>query len=115
VLENRVLRRIFGPKRHKVTREWRKLHSEELDDLYFSPNIVRLIKSRRARWARHVALMGKRRGAYRVSVGKLRERARLEDPGIDGRIILRWMFRKRDMGLWTGSSWLRIGTGGGHM
>jgi len=70
VFENRMLRRIFGPKRDEVTREWRKLHNEELNDLYFSSNIVRVIKSRRIRWAGHVARMGERRGIYRVLVGK---------------------------------------------
>jgi len=58
---------------------------------------------------------GERRGVYRVLVGKLEERDHLGDPGVDGRIILRWIFRKLDVGLWTGSSWLRIGTGGGHL
>ena len=62
VLENRVLRKIFGPKRDEVTGEWRKLHSEELHDQYCSPNVVRVIKSRRIRRARHVAGMGERRG-----------------------------------------------------
>ena len=62
--------RIFGPKRDEVTREWRKLHNEELNDLYSSPNIVRVIKLRRMRWAGHVARVGKRRGVYRVLVGK---------------------------------------------
>ena len=66
VFENRVLRRIFGPKRDEVKREWRKLHNEELNDLYFSPNIIRVIKSRRMRWAVHVAHMGERRDIYRV-------------------------------------------------
>jgi len=70
VLENRVLRRIFGAKRDEVTGEWRKLHNEELNDLYCSSNIVRVIKSRRMRWAGHVARMGERRGVYRVLVGK---------------------------------------------
>jgi len=68
--ENRVLRGIFGPKRDEATREWRKLHHEELNDLYSSPNIVRVIKSRRMRWAGHVACMGDRRGVYGVLVGK---------------------------------------------
>jgi len=67
--ENRVLRRIFGPKREEVTRGWRKLH-EELNDLYCSHNILRVIKSRRMRWVGHVARMGERRGAYRDLVGK---------------------------------------------
>jgi hypothetical protein len=69
VFENRVLRRIFVPKRDEVTREWRKLHSEELNDLYCSPNIVLVIKSRRMRWAGHVARMGERTVVYRVLVG----------------------------------------------
>jgi hypothetical protein len=67
--ENRVLRRIFGPKRDKATGEWRRLHNEELNDLYSSPNI-RVIKSRRMRWAGHVALMGEKRRAYRILVGR---------------------------------------------
>jgi len=65
-----VLRRIFGPKRDEVRGKWRKLHSDELNDLYFSPNIVRMIKSRKIRWVGHVARMGESRGAYRVLVGK---------------------------------------------
>jgi hypothetical protein len=60
VFENRVLRRIFGPKRDEVTGEWRKLHNEEFRDLYSSPSIIRMIKSRRMRWAGHVARMGRR-------------------------------------------------------
>ena len=70
VFENRVLRRIFGPKRDEVTREWRKLHNEELNDLYCLPNIVRVITSRRMRWEGHVARMGEGRGVYRVLVRK---------------------------------------------
>jgi hypothetical protein len=70
VLENMVLRRIFGPRSNKVTGEWRRLHNEELNDLYSSPNIVRMIKSRRMRWAGHVERMGEERGLYRVLVGK---------------------------------------------
>ena len=69
MFENRVLRGIFGPKRDEVTGEWRKLHNEELNDLY-SPNIVRVIKTRRMRWAGHVARMGERRGIYRVFGGE---------------------------------------------
>jgi hypothetical protein len=65
-----VLRRIFGPKRDEVTGEWRKLHNEELCDLYSSPSINRIIKSRRMRWAGHVARMGEKRNAYRLLVGK---------------------------------------------
>jgi hypothetical protein len=70
VFVNRVLRRIFGPKRDEVTGEWRKLHNKELHDLYSLPSIVRIIKSRRMRWAGHVARMGEKRNAYRLLVGK---------------------------------------------
>ena len=70
VFENMVLRRICGPRRDEVTGEWRRLHNEELNDLYCSPNIVRVIKSRRMRWAGHVARVGEERGVYRVLVGK---------------------------------------------
>jgi hypothetical protein len=70
VFENRVLRRIFGPKRDEMTRGWRKLHNEELHGLYSSPNIIRVIKARRMRWAGHVARMGEVRGAYNILVGR---------------------------------------------
>jgi hypothetical protein len=70
VFENRVLRGIFGPKRYEVTGEWRKLHSGELRNLYSSPDIIRQIKSRRMRWAGHVARMGEGRNVYRFLVGK---------------------------------------------
>jgi len=70
VFENRVPRRIYGPRRDEVTREWRKLHNEELNDLYCSPNIVRVIKSSRMSWAGHVARIGERRDVYRVLLGK---------------------------------------------
>ena len=69
VFENRALRGIFGPKRDEVTEEWRKLHNDGLNDLYCSPNIVRVVKSRRMRWAGNVTRMGKT-GVYRVLVGK---------------------------------------------
>jgi hypothetical protein len=86
----RVSRRIFGPKRDKVTEEWRKLHNEELNDLYCSTNIIQVIKSR-MRWAGHV---GERRGIYRLLVGKPEGKRPLGRPGIDRRIKLRWIFRK---------------------
>jgi hypothetical protein len=70
VFENRVLRRIFGPRRDKGTRDWRKLHSEEFNDLYSSPHTVQVIKSRRMKWAEHIAHTGERRDVYRVLVGK---------------------------------------------
>ena len=78
VFENSVLRRIFGPKRDGVTGEWRKLHNEELNDLYSSPNIVRVIKSR-MRWTGHVARMEEGRSAHKVWWGNLRERDHWED------------------------------------
>jgi hypothetical protein len=71
VLENRVLRSIFGPKRKKVIGEWRKLHNEELNDMYSSPNVIRVIKSRRIRLAVQLARIGKRRGVYKVGVYKV--------------------------------------------
>ena len=80
MFENMVLRRIFGPRSDEVTGEWRRLHNEELIDLYSSPNIVRLIKSRRMRWAGHVARMGEERGVYRVLVGKPEGRRPLGRP-----------------------------------
>ena len=70
VFENRMLRRVFGPKRDEVTGEWRKLHNKELSDLYSLANIVRVVKSRRMRWAGHVARMGQGRRVHRVLVGK---------------------------------------------
>jgi hypothetical protein len=80
VFENRVLRRIFGPKRDEATGEWRGLHNEELNDLYSSPNIIRVIKSRRIRWARRVARMGETRGANRILVGRPEGRRPLGRP-----------------------------------
>ena len=80
MFENMVLRRIFGPKRDEVTGEWRRLHNEELNDLYSSPNIVLVIKSRRMRWAGHVVRMGEVREVYRLLVGKLEGRRLLGRP-----------------------------------
>jgi hypothetical protein len=70
VFENKVLRRIIGPKTDEVTRGWRKLHKEDLRDLYSSPSIIKIIKSRRMRWAEHVARRGEKKNAYRLLVGK---------------------------------------------
>ena len=93
VFEDRVLRRIFGPKRDEVRWAWWRLRNEELNDLYTSPNIIRVINSRRMGWAGHVARIGERRGVYRVLVGKLRKRDHLEDPCLDGRIRMWWIVR----------------------
>ena len=110
-----MLRRIFGPKRHEVTGEWRKLRNEELNDLHCSPNIVRVVKSRRMRWAGHVPRMGKEEVCTGFWWGNLKERDHWGDPDVNGRIILRWIFRKWEVVAGTGWSWLRIGTGGGHL
>jgi hypothetical protein len=115
VFENRVLRRIFGPKRDEVMEEWRELHNEEPNDLYASRNTVRVIKSRRMRLAGPVARMGRSKMYTGVWRENLRERGYLGDPGVDGMIILRWIFRKWDVKAWTGSMWRRIGTVGGHL
>jgi hypothetical protein len=88
VLENRVSRRIFGPKRDEVTGGWRKLHNEELHNLSSSSNIIRMIKSRRMRWAGHVARIGETRNAYRILVRKP------EDQGVGGWTILKWILER---------------------
>jgi hypothetical protein len=115
VFENRVLRGIFGRKRYEVTGEWRKLHSGELHNLHSSPDIIRQIKSRRMRWAGHVARMGEGRNLYRVLVGKpegkrplVRHRCSWEDG-------FKMELRKIDWGVggvWSGFTWFRIGTVG---
>jgi hypothetical protein len=110
VFENRVLRRIFGPKRDEVTVEWRKLHNEEFHNLYSSPNII---KSRRRKWAGHVERMGEERKVYRVLVGKpegKRPLGRLRHRWEDG---VRMDLRVIGWGVWIGFDWLSIGTDGG--
>jgi hypothetical protein len=113
VFENRVLGRIFGPKRDEVTGEWRKLHSGELHNLYSSPDIIRHIKSRRMRWAGHVARRGEGRNVYMVLVGNPEGKRPL------GRLRRRWEDRIRmdlreiGWGVWSGFTWLRIGIVGG--
>jgi hypothetical protein len=92
--ENRVLGRTFGSKRDEVTGVWRKLHNEELHDLYSSPTIVWVIKSRRVRWAGHVAQKGRGKACTGFWWGNLRERYQWGDPSVDGRIILRLLFKK---------------------
>jgi hypothetical protein len=90
VFENRVLRGIFGHKGDEVTGEWRKLHSGDLHNLYSSPDIIRQIKSRRMRWAGHVARVGEGRKVYRFWWESPRERAHLKDQGVDGRMGSKW-------------------------
>ena len=94
VFENMVLRRIFGPSRDEVTGEWRRLHNGELNDLYSSPNIVRVIKSRRIRWVGHVARRGEERGCIGSWWGNRREGDHWGDLGVDGWIILGWISRR---------------------
>jgi hypothetical protein len=94
VFENRVLRRIFGPKRDGVTGGSRKLHSEELHSLYSSRNIIRVTKSRRMRWAGHVAHVGKMRNAYKILVGKPEGKRPLGRPRHRWGIILKWSLGK---------------------
>jgi len=108
-----VLRRVFGSKRDEVTGEWRKLHNEELRDLYSLPNIVQVVKSRRMRWAGHVARMGEGRGVHRVLVGKPVGKRPL------GRSRNRWedniKMDLQEVGGGGDWSWLRIETDGGHL
>jgi hypothetical protein len=104
--------RIFGPKTDEATGESRRLHNEELNDLYSPPNIIRVIKSRRMRWAGNIARMGRK--VHTVFGWRdLREGDHLEDAGVDGRIILKWIFKKCYGEIWTALIWFRIGTGGG--
>jgi hypothetical protein len=109
--ENRVLRRVFGPKRDEVTGEWRKIHNEELRGLYSLPNIVRVVKSRRMRWAGNFARMGEGRVVHRVVMWKPEGKRPL------GRPRPRWEDNiKMDLReVATGWSWLRIGRGSGHL
>ena len=114
--ENTVLRRMFGPRSDEVTGEWKRLHNEELNDLYSSPNTLRTIKSRRMRWAGHVACIGEERGG-RIGFwwGNRRKRGHWGDLGVDGWIILGWISRRWDVCIWTGLGWPRVGTRGGGL
>jgi hypothetical protein len=95
-----------------VTGQWRKLHNEELHNLYSSPNIIRLIKSRRIRWAGHVARKGEKRKFYKVLVGKPEGKRQLGRPRRRWEDGIRMDFREIDWGVWIRFDWLRIGTGG---
>ena len=112
VFEKRVLRKIFGARRDEETGEWRRLHNEELNDLYSSPNIVRVIKSRRMRWAGHVARMGEERVVYRVLVGKPEGRRPLGRPRHRWADNIRMDLQEVGCGY---MGWPRIETGGGRL
>jgi hypothetical protein len=112
VFEFRVLRRIFGPKRDEITGEWRKLHSGELHNLY-SSDIIRQIKSRRMRWAGHVARMGEGRNVYRILVGKPDGRRPPEKPRRRWENVIKMGHNEIGWGVWSGFTWLRIGIVGG--
>jgi hypothetical protein len=112
VFDNRVLRRIFGPKRDEVTGEWRKLHNKELHNLYSSPDIIRQIKSRRMRWEGHVARMGEK-SVQDFWWASPKKRDHLEDQGVGGKMGSEWILGRLAWGLWIGFDWLRTGTGGG--
>ena len=114
MFENRVLR-IFGAERAEVIRELRKLNNEQLNDLYSSPNTIRVIKLKIMRLAGHVACLGRVEAYIGFCCDNLRERDHLGDPDIDEMIILICIFREWDVGVWTGLKWLRIGTGGGRL
>jgi hypothetical protein len=113
VFENRVLRRIFGPKRDEVTGEWRKFHSGELHNLYSSPNIIRQMKSRRMRWTGHVTCIREDRKMYKILVGKpegKRLLGRMWRRSEDG---IKMDLREIGWGVWSGFNWLRTGISGG--
>jgi hypothetical protein len=113
VFENRVLRRLCGPKGYEVTGEWRKLHSGELHNLYSSPDIIRQIKSRIMRWAGHIARMGEGRKVYRVLMGKPEGKSPLERARCRWEDGIKMDPREFVGGVWSGFTWLRIGIAGG--
>jgi hypothetical protein len=115
VFEILVLRGIFGAKRDGVTGEWRKLHNEELNDLYCSPNIVRVIKLRIMGWAGHVARMWKERGVYRFLVGKPDGKRLLGRPRHGRKDTTKLDLQEVGYGVWTGLKWLMIETGDGYL
>jgi hypothetical protein len=109
VFEKRVLRRIFGRKRDEVTRERRKLHKGEPHNLYSFPDVIRQIKSRRMRWARHVARMEKERIVYKIWWKSPVERDNSEDRGVDGRMGSQQMLGRLTKRVWIGFTWLKLG------
>jgi hypothetical protein len=110
VFGNRVLRRIFGPKRDEVTGDWRKLHNREFHNLYSSPDIIRQIKSWRVRWAGHVERKLEGRNLYRFLVGKTEGKDHLEDQAVDGRMVSKWTLGR----LVGGVEWIQLAQGRDH-
>jgi hypothetical protein len=96
-----VLKKIFGSKRNETLRGWRNLHNEELYNLYFSPNKIGMINSKRIKWAEHVASHEEKKNEYKVLMGKPEEKGALRRPRLGGRIILRWILEKWDGVVWT--------------
>jgi len=104
----------LGPRGTRKQRGWKRLHKEELNDISFSPNIIRVIKKKMG-WTGHVTCMGRKEVYTGFWWGKLRERESLENPGVDRLLLLKWNFRKWDWCVWNGLMWPRIGTGGGFL
>jgi hypothetical protein len=115
VIENSVLRRMFGLRRDEVKGERKKLQNEEMNNLYSCPNIFQLIKSGRMRWAAHVACMGERRSVYGFLVRKPDGRRPLGRPRRRWENNIKMDLQDVGVGIWTVSNWLRLGTGGGHL
>jgi hypothetical protein len=105
VSENRVLRRIFGPKRDEVTGDWRKLHHKELHNLYSSPSIITMIKSTRMRWTGHVAPMGKKTNAHRILMGSLERKRPLNRPRRRWVVSVKMDLREKG---WDGMDWIEL-------
>jgi hypothetical protein len=113
VFENRVLRRIFGPKRDEVIGGWTKLHNEEPHNLYSSPSIIRIIRTKKMRWAVHVVRMWQKRNACRILVGEPEGKRPLRRSRCRWVDNTKWILEKQDGIVWIGLIWLRVGTSGG--
>jgi hypothetical protein len=112
VFDKRVQRRMFGPLGEELAGGLRKLHDEELHNLYSLPDIIKMIKSRRMRWAGYVAHMGKMRNAFKIFVRKPEGKGPFGKPRHGSRFVLKSILQKQGFWLWTGFMWLRIGYSG---